>query len=312
MNKSFNEKHGANFLIITATILLILLVSGVHPASAQSSIHEEDQTCVVRYPARLNSIYPFASYPKILLQAAIKVTENEFGNCRLVHVGGYSELRKVTTLTKNEGIDVAWFPASKELSEKLRHISVPIRKGMLGWRLLLTHKDKSINISQAETLVGIQGLTLGYGADWIDLPAMQKYFPKVVMSSNADNLYQMLAFKRFDIFPRAIHEASAELMFYKSEFPQLRVAPKIALYYPQADLFYVNRSNKALYNRLTKGLFILIEDGTYDRLFNRYHKRYILEANLMDRNVIKLENPNMPTDVLFDDTRLWFDPSKYD
>jgi hypothetical protein len=278
---------------------------------AQSNIVDQQTSCEIRYPARLHSIYPFISYPKVLLQAAIKVTDNEFGNCRLVHVGGYSQTRKISSLMKNEGVDVAWLPASKELSSKLQHISIPIRKGMLGWRLLLVHEDNAKQISQATELKGLQKFTMGYGADWFDLPAMQQYFPNVITSSNASNLYQMLAYKRFDIFPRAIHEAAAELVFHQPQFPQMQVAPNVALYYPQADLFYVNRSNKQLYNRLTKGLLILIEDGTLDRLFNRYHKKYILEAKLTQRSVIKLENPNMPEDVLFNDSRLWFDPNQY-
>ena len=310
MNNCFFQKHGAS-LVISILLVITSLVINDNYAHAQSTEGAQKTSCEIRYPARLHSIYPFISYPKVLLQAAIKVTDNEFGNCRLVHVGGYSQTRKISSLMKNEGVDVAWLPASKELSSKLQHISVPIRKGMLGWRLLLVHVDNANQISQATQLKSLQQFSMGYGADWFDLPAMQKYFPNIITSSNAANLYQMLAYKRFDMFPRAIHEASAELIFHQPQFPQMQVAPKIALYYPQADLFYVNRSNKELYNRLTKGLLILIEDGTLDRLFNRYHKKYILEADLTQRSVIKLENPNMPEDVLFNDSRLWFDPNQY-
>ena len=302
------------FFAIRVTVVLLLSISYSVDASEDSSYISSEQSpsvCKVRYPARFNSMFPFSSYPKVLLQAAIKVTSKEFGNCKLVHVGGYSEARKIKLLMENDGVDVAWLPASKGLSDRLSHISVPIRKGLLGWRLLLIHRDNAKSVSEIVNLDILQNLRLGYGSEWQDLPAMQAYFPKIITSGNSQNLIQMLAFKRFDIFPRAIHEASSELIVHEQAFPQIQIADKIALYYPQADLFYVNSSNKALYDRLTKGLFLLIEDGTFDRLFNRYHKKQILQADLANRNVILLENANMPKDPLFQDKRLWFNPTDY-
>ena len=53
---------------------------------------------------------------------------------------------------------------------------------------------------------------------------------------------------------------------------------------------------------------MMIEDGSFEELFLKYHKEDIKRTNLQDRKLFRIENPLLPDTAPLDQKDLWFDP----
>jgi hypothetical protein len=59
---------------------------------------------------------------------------------------------------------------------------------------------------------------------------------------------------------------------------------------------------------------MMIQDGTYDKIFNKYQRHKILRLkllNLKERRIFRIDNPFLGSETPFKDKRLWFDPQTY-
>ncbi|MDT0602214.1 hypothetical protein [Thalassotalea castellviae] len=103
--------------------------------------------------------------------------------------------------------------------------------------------------------------------------------------------FEMLAKERFDYFPRALHEARAEVV----EYPELAIEKRFLIYYDSPFFFFVNKANKRLAARLEYGLQQAVKDGSFEQLF----KTHPISANILqqfnrhERDVILLDNPQI-------------------
>ena len=119
------------------------------------------------------------------------------------------------------------------------------------------------------------------------------------------NLLKMLQRKRFDYFPRGLHEPWLEI----EEKNQFIVEKNIALKYFAPMYFFVSKSNIRLKSRINKGLKKLIQSGRFEQFFiNHELIAGVLEkSNLQERKIFELSNPLISTSTqkLLDDKRLW-------
>ena len=56
---------------------------------------------------------------------------------------------------------------------------------------------------------------------------------------------------------------------------------------------------------------MMIEDGTYDKIFDKYQREKVGRLNLKNRTLFKINNPFLGPETPFNDKRLWFDPATY-
>ena len=56
---------------------------------------------------------------------------------------------------------------------------------------------------------------------------------------------------------------------------------------------------------------IMIADGTYDRIFDKYQRHKIEQLHLKERRIFRIDNPFLGPQTPFKDKRLWFDPKTY-
>ena len=52
----------------------------------------------------------------------------------------------------------------------------------------------------------------------------------------------------------------------------------------------------------------MLDDGSYDRIFERHQRHKIERLQLGRRHVLRLENPLLGPETPFADARLWFVP----
>ena len=104
------------------------------------------------------------------------------------------------------------------------------------------------------------------------------------------NLFKMLASNRFDYYSRGAHQVLPEIGVYADK--GIVLEQELFLNYDNPVYFYVNRSNTRLAERLSVGLKIAIEDGSFDALFSQFENFTWAEAMIQqaNRRVIPLTN----------------------
>lgn len=205
-------------------------------------------------------------------------------------------------------INIIWSVATFEAEEDFLSIKIPLRKGILGYRIFLIRKKDKEKFAAVKTLEDLKKFSVGQGHTWNDIAVFKANGINTVTGNDYERLFEMLMAGRFDYFSRGINEAPAELAARKDKYPDMMIEESLLLYYPWPKFFYVNKENKALADRLERGLNIMIKDGSFDDLFKKFNQKNIDNVNLKNRRLIKLENPLIPASVPLDRKELWYDP----
>jgi len=218
-----------------------------------------------------------------------------------------SQYRTLRQLELKDGLDVVWTMTSPEREQKLRPIRIPIDRGLIGYRLLLIRQQDSQRIA-AFTDAQIRSAATVQGLDWPDLAILKTNGFRPFSSNSFEGMFDMLQAGRVDYFPRSVTEAWPELSSRPEK--QLTVAPGVALYYPAALYFFVNKDNELLASAIEQGLKIAMKDGSMKALFQRFFGEALSNADLPQRRLIKLSNPLLPAATPLTDAALWFDPTQ--
>lgn len=204
-------------------------------------------------------------------------------------------------------IDVVWSMTSKAREVRFNAVYVPIVKGLMGYRIGIIRSNDAFQFASINSLSQFKNITTGQGIDWPDSDILKANGFNVVQGA-ARNLLSMLKMKRFDFYPRGLHEPWQEIKA-GSDFV---VEPHILLKYPAPIYFFVNKTNVILAQRLEYGLKLAIEDGSFDALFNQHEMTsgVIKKANLPHRRLFELHNPLLSdkTKQLLSNDRLWLAP----
>ncbi len=219
-----------------------------------------------------------------------------------------NEARYTEFLKKGKRLNIIWTSVTKSLETELRPIRIPIRKGILGYRIFLIRKQDQVKFAHITTLDDLKGLVVGQGHFWNDVKVFEANGFQVEKSGQYELLFKMLHAGRFDFFSRGMVEAFVEYEERKDTFPNLHVEETLLLYYPWPKFFYVSHTNPQLVGRIQRGFEMVLQDGSYDTWFEKYNRAAIERANLTGRRLFKLENPLLPPTVPLDKPKLWYDP----
>ncbi len=260
---------------------------------------------VVRYVYSKEYPDPKNSYFVELLTLAMDASKGEFGDYTLEPVAiEMAQERSSAMLERGEYIDIAWRMTSADLEQRLSAIYVPLLKGMMGYRIFIIRSGEQSKFPKTLSLNDLKKITVGQGYNWPDSDILRYNHFELVEGYDI-HLLKMLGKKRFDYFPRAIHEPWLEI----TENLNYVVENNFVLKYTSPIYFFVNSNNKRLKQRLDKGMGILVESGVMSKLFQQHEitSGIIAKAKLDQRKVFELENPLLSehTKKLIADKRLW-------
>ena len=133
---------------------------------------------------------------------------------------------------------------------------------------------------------------------------------KVVPAVKYDSLFFMADGKRFDAFPRGVHEPWAEID--KHPNLDLVVDKNVMMVYRMPFYLFVTPGKKQLADDIYNGLMKAVEDGSFDEYFysNPTVKLVLEKADLKSRKIFNLKNPVLPPLTPINDARLWVDIAK--
>ena len=267
----------------------------------------------VVYPlTSLNGADSRYDYDWAVLRVALQKTEARYGPFALSQSTQAMSPQRVTQELAMPGgrINIFARATAPELEQQFLPVRLPIDKGLLGYRLLLTRDDDLPRFAAVRTLKDLAELRAGQGKDWIDVPLLRSAGLTVVEGSSYAGLFAMLSAGRFDFFSRGIDEAQRELVERRSGYPQMVIEPTLLLQYPLPLYFFLRRDaeGKQLAQRITDGMEMMIRDGSLNTLFQQYKGASIRQASLAQRRVLHLKNPHLTPETPLSRGELWFNP----
>ena len=271
--------------------------------------------------APMTYIYPAPESPEdvryldlvALLKGALDHTTKEYGPYQLQATAlPMTEARQLMELGKRGNgprqITVVWSSTSEEKERDLRPILIPLRKGLLGYRICLIRAEHQAEIDRINTLEDLRHYTVGQGIGWGDIDVYNANEIRV-LTALYKQLFGMTDAGRFELFPRGINEVFDEFEENRKTNPHLAIEQHLLLYYPWPYYFFFNRADVQASTRVEKGLWLMIQDGSFEASFQRFHGEAIKRANLAGRRVIRLNNPLLPTDTPLNNPILWYEPA---
>ena len=249
-----------------------------------------------------------------ILKTALDRTKNKYGPYRLAPSEPMAEKRQTFELMNSTGkLTVMYLSTKPEFEQDLVPIRIPVDKNLGGYCIFLIRKEDQHKFDSIATLDDLRKFTYGLGLGWVDVDILKFNNFRVVTGSSYDGLFKMLINRRFDIFLRAVVEILDEYGQRKDAMPDLFIEKHVVFYYPLPMYFWFSKTEEGrhLAARAEEGMRMMIEDGTYDRIFNKYQRYKILRLKLKERRIFRIENPFLGPETPFEDKRLWFDPKTY-
>jgi hypothetical protein len=210
-------------------------------------------------------------------------------------------------LMDSRDVNVVWSVTDKQREQQLLPIRIPIYKGLIGWRLLLIRDDMPARFKYVQKLEHLIKLIPIQGRDWPDTKILQANGFNVTVDNAYGNLFNLLRRAQGDFFPRSVVEVWDEIdnPAYNTD---LMVEQEIAIRYPEAMYFFVNKKSRPLASLIEKGLEIAIADGSFEQLFVQTFQGKLDRANMPNRHIFELENSFLPTATPRERKELWYDP----
>ena len=286
-------------------VVLSLLVSLLLTPAAWSA---ED---VIRINIRQSALDQRGGYKEVLLRAVLDRTVADFGPYRIdTSIEKVPRKRALLLMEHGEVFNTYIAPADPAWEQRTLPIRIPIRRGLLNYRLLLTTDKYQDALSQVQTAEQLMRFRLGLRSQWTTTKAMKALGFDVVEAVDYDGLFQMLSHDRFDYVPRGVNEIFAELAVRQEKLSNLRIEPQLALYLPMPVYFYVSPKHPRLEARIRIGFERLIADGGFNQLFEQHFGEQVAAAKLSQRRIIQLGNPLLSDKTPFEREELWFYPIK--
>lgn len=238
-------------------------------------------------------------YELALLQACLKVTNEEFGAVDL-HVNNtdYPHAHDEANVFAS-GTDILVTVAGNVKFKDRQKLVIPrpLTKGLLGYRLLMVREDSLVKFSQISTPEQLQMLTVGIPETWADADLFRHNRYKVIEQGTLDNLFFQLKEGTFDYVALGVNEI--EEIFNQRVVPigGINIEPSLMLYYPFPLVFYVSPSKPSLAQRVNTGLKQMIANGGFEQLFINHHGDVVHRLDLLNRKIFGLSNPALPVEM---------------
>ncbi len=249
-----------------------------------------------------------------ILRTALEKTRPKWGDYLMVASEPMTEQRQRLELVNATGdLNVMYLSTTPEFERKLIGIHIPVDKNLGGYCVFLIRDGEQARFANVRTLDDLRKFSYGLGLGWIDVGILRASGFDVVTGSSYDGLFGMLEQKRFDIFLRAATEVLDEYEKQKGKENRLAIEQSIVFYYPLPMYFWFPKTEEGrrLAARAEEGMRMMIADGTYDQIFDRYQRHKIEALRLKERKLFAIPNPNVGPETPFADKKLWFDPQTY-
>jgi hypothetical protein len=254
------------------------------------------------------------NYVYALLDEALARTQGKWGDYGLRTVPEVPRNRQIRELETGKGstITMAVLGTAHDVGKHLRPVAIPVDKGLVGYRALLIRRSDQARFAAVRSAEDLKPFAFGQNFIWDDVDILKANGLTVQVGDDFEGLFQMLTRGRFDALPRGLGEISREFSERSELYPDMQIEKTLLIHYPLPIYFWFSRNpaGEKMAQRLEEGLWSMIDDGTFDRIFWKYNRAILQGLDLAHRRVIQLDNPFLPADTPLADTRLWLSPEQ--
>lgn len=295
--------------------LQIMVIAGLfflicaHSLLIENASAGEPFVIKMRTPSGTSTDFdPTKEYKYQLIQLIFNKTLDSDGPFRIEMQRDWITQARTIDMVKQGHLSLIATMTSKEREQNLHPIRIPVFKGMYGYRLAIINRDDQERFSAIETLEDFQKLWAGQGAHWPDTKILRANGFQVVGSSRFPELFEMLKERRFDFFPRGLHEPWKELSNLND--PALTIEKDLCIHYPAPGYIFTAKDNRKLADRIERGFRIALKDGSFNKLYYNHPiiKEVLKAANLKERRIFRIANPLLPPETPLDQKELWYHP----
>lgn len=283
-------KVSVRILMIFCMLLLILRV--------------EAATWVITYPQLTTEEDIRNAYPLKLMALALDKTGVSYElrpSSKPMH-----QARAVKRLEENLEINVVWVMTDLTREQQLLPIRIPIAKGLIGWRMFVTPENTAFMNADINSLSDLLKYEPVQGIAWPDTKILQANGFNVVTARDYTEAKNIIVAKQADFFPRSVIEIDQEIG--ENTYRSLSYRKDIAVQYPSAMYFFVNKRNVTLAKLIETGLQRAIADGSFDALFIEHFADILERMHINDVQYFTLNNPLLPPLTPIDNPSLWYYP----
>jgi len=229
------------------------------------------------------------------------VLERAGGGWNLTVIEGMKQPRALQA-ARDGAVDVVVLPNLVSRESGLIPVRQPLRRGLLGMRLLVARPADADRLMRVESLSALKrDFVMGYGNTWMDREVLEDLGFRITAGSSYTGLFDMLRAGRFDYLHRGVNELGPELADPRLAGRDLVVVPGIALYYPLDDYFHVTPRRPELARAIERGFERALADGSYAALFQKYFESAMRDARLQERSIIHVSGYPVPPDTPLED-----------
>lgn len=277
---------------IKTVLLLCALLISTQSAAALWTIN---------YPKPLDDSDARAEYPIALLKLALDKTGVNYELLPSDRI--LLSSKALRQLRENREVNVVWSMTDSQREKDLLPIRIPIAKGLIGLRVFVINVDREAEFARVSSKNELMNFTPLQGEEWPDTKILQANGFNVATVPNFKDAYSLLLQNKGDFFPRSVIEVTAEL---EGRSESLKLEPDMAVYYPTAMYYFVNKSNPTLARLIETGLNRAIEDGSFEALFKSSNEAILEQLDIKNRRIYTLDNPLLPPETPLADERLWY------
>jgi hypothetical protein len=248
---------------------------------------------LVTMTAPLSSADTPQLYSVALTKLALEKTRAQYGGYRIQTIPATTRPRSLANLANNvfpNALIETGYDEKLTESGKLTFIKFSLDGGIAGYRVCFVNPAIKPALKQNISLAQLRTYSFGQGANWSDTIILRHNGFQVSEFSSYDGLFKMVAVGRIDFFCRGANEVVSEQKIFR-DVKNLTVDESFVLVYPLPRFFYVNSSNTLLNERMSAGLKIAYEDGSFTQLWREYYKADVESLKLHQRTIFRLENP---------------------
>ncbi len=254
-------------------------------------------------------------YHWTILKTALERTVPKYGAYVMQSAPAMTEKRQAFELKNATGqLTVMYLGTTPEMEKSLVPIRIPVDKNLGGYCIFLICKKNQRLFDSVGSLDDLRKFKYGLGQGWIDVDILQANRFRVVTASCYDCLFDMLVHERSDLALRSAVEVLDEYEERKAAMPDLGIEKNLIFYYPMPMYFWFSKTDEGrrLEARAEEGMRMMIDDGTYDKIFSEFQDSKIKRLRLKERKVFRIDNPLLGPETPFQDKKLWFDPATYE
>ncbi len=286
--------------------LLVLCISIlIFAGFTESSGRAQD---IVKVVLKQSAIDLRGDYKFSLIKLILEESRDRYGPYEFRFNPPITRNRALLEMFYGDKINLYTAPADREWEAKTIPIRIPIRKGLLNFRILLINKDKKSEFAKVKLNADLQKFQVGLRTGWTTTKVMRALKFDIVTSPTYDGLFKMLDRHRFDFIPRGINEVFGEYEVRSKTHKNILIEPHLLMSMPMPVYLYVAPESRRLAERIRYGFNKIRNNGKFDALFNKTYSKSIARAKLAERKVLRVGNPLLSKQTPLNDDTLWFFP----